>query len=324
MHDGELLRRYIQSGSNTAFGQLTSKYRSLVFSTCLREVHDYNIAEDVAQSVFLLLARKPPRLASNSTLAGWLFYSSRLLAKNTARKQRRQRTHEIQTGLEIARTAEPTPSLVSSLMNDVLANLNEPELETVLLRLIDGCSFSELGAKLGISEEAARKRFNRALKRLRGYFEMNGLSRTLGQTKGTIRTMLTDNEIVRAIDARYTGLDDIMASRDAEVARKYLANLYAPDFYAIGEKGERVEQSGNSDGFVNYILNRPEEIERKHEIELIESVAETATVAVKLNVCRSSASSFRARFEDTWRRIDGVWQLAVTRTLGREEYASAG
>jgi len=87
MHDCELLRQYVETGANKAFDELTSRYRRLVFSTCLREIRDYTAAEDLVQSVFLLLSQKPPNLTASASLAGWLFHSSRLLAKNESAKK---------------------------------------------------------------------------------------------------------------------------------------------------------------------------------------------------------------------------------------------
>jgi RNA polymerase sigma factor (sigma-70 family) len=47
---------------------------------------------------------------------------------------------------------------------DVLAN---HERDVLVLRIVHGLGFSDVAAALGISEEAAKKRAQRALKRLR-------------------------------------------------------------------------------------------------------------------------------------------------------------
>ena len=232
----------------------------------------------------------------------------------------RIRANETHAGLDIVRHEEARPSLVTSLVNDALAKLTEPELEAVLLRLVDGYTFVELGRHFETTEEAARKKFNRALEKLRGWFGVTGVDRTLNQTKGTLRTMLTEVDIVRAIDARYTGLDNIMHSRDADAVRAYASGLYTDDFRQLDASGQTAGEGSNIEGFVSYIVNRPQEIERKHEVELVEFASNTAVVSVKLEVTRSDTPSFRSRFKDTWKNIDGDWRLAVTQGLGREEF----
>ncbi len=56
--DLELLREYANSGSEPAFDKLVEKYLQLVYSTALRQVRDRHLAQDVAQAVFIVLARK--------------------------------------------------------------------------------------------------------------------------------------------------------------------------------------------------------------------------------------------------------------------------
>ena len=84
--DADLLRQHVRHGSQAAFAALVRRYGGLVRATCLREVDDPHLAEDAAQVVFLLLARKAPSLLRVDSLAGWLFRASRFTARNSAER----------------------------------------------------------------------------------------------------------------------------------------------------------------------------------------------------------------------------------------------
>ena len=58
MQDDKLLTQYARDGSNAAFSQLLARHLTLVYRTCRRELGSDALAEDAAQVVFLLLARK--------------------------------------------------------------------------------------------------------------------------------------------------------------------------------------------------------------------------------------------------------------------------
>jgi len=51
--DGELLRRYAETNSESAFTELVERHLALVYSAALRQVNgDAHLAQDVVQTVF--------------------------------------------------------------------------------------------------------------------------------------------------------------------------------------------------------------------------------------------------------------------------------
>lgn len=181
--DWLLLRRYAQDNSQEAFALLTARYLNLVYAVCLREVHDPELAQDVTQAVFLLLARTAPSFRSKTALPGWLFRTARFAAQNARTREQRRRQYEEKAAMEkqSQETAKQETennavwNELEPLLNQALARLREDDRNCVLLRFFQGDSFAEVGASLGLSEDAARKRVTRSLDKMRRFFSKNGV-----------------------------------------------------------------------------------------------------------------------------------------------------
>lgn len=93
MTDSELMRAFVHGGNEGAFGEIVSRHAELVYSAAVRQVGSGAMAEDVTQSVFILLAKKAGRVES-TLLAGWLVKAARFMAMLAARNERRRKTLE--------------------------------------------------------------------------------------------------------------------------------------------------------------------------------------------------------------------------------------
>ncbi|MEO5960100.1 MAG: sigma factor, partial [Opitutaceae bacterium] len=93
--DAELLRRYAEDKSESAFAALVQRYVDLVYSAARRQVGgDSHRAQDVAQVVFTTLARKAATLKTHPTLIGWLYTATQHAAAKAVRTEARRRTRE--------------------------------------------------------------------------------------------------------------------------------------------------------------------------------------------------------------------------------------
>ena len=88
--DGELLRRYAKEGSEESFREVVQRHYDLVHSAALRQVAgDPHLAQDVAQVVFTVLARKADQVSHRSVLVSWLYVTTRMAAAQAVRNERR-------------------------------------------------------------------------------------------------------------------------------------------------------------------------------------------------------------------------------------------
>ena len=170
MQDRELLCQFVQTRSQEAFSQLVHRHMDPVYSSARRQVRNSQLAEDVAQAVFIILARKAAKLLDRDSLAGWLMKTTHLASLDAIKVESRRKRHEQRTaGLVESRMEQNmTPSAeISSELDRALSRLNEADRSAVTLRYLQGKSAGETARSLGISEPAAAKRITRAVDRLR-------------------------------------------------------------------------------------------------------------------------------------------------------------
>lgn len=194
--DSALLRQYVETLSDEAFGALVTRHINLVYSVALRQVGHSQDAEEIAQAVFIILAKKAARLRHDKALASWLFQATRLTAGNFVRSESRRHHREeeayMQSFLDEAGT-EVWPK-IAPLLDAAVAALREKDRQAIVLRFYEGRNLREVGAVLGASEDAAEKRVNRALEKLRKYFRKRGVD----STAATIAKEISVNSVQAA------------------------------------------------------------------------------------------------------------------------------
>jgi RNA polymerase sigma factor (sigma-70 family) len=178
MEDSELLRAYVESRSEPAFAELTRRHVDLVYSAALRIAGEPQLARDVAQEVFLKLACQAASVRRGNALAAWLYRTAHSQAVNAVRTEARRRRRE-QEALRMSELEAGSESAWLALrpwLDQAMATLGREEQAALVLRFFTGRSLAEVGRALDISEEAARKRVNRAVEKLRVFFARRGLT----------------------------------------------------------------------------------------------------------------------------------------------------
>ncbi|HUA37660.1 MAG TPA: sigma-70 family RNA polymerase sigma factor [Candidatus Sulfopaludibacter sp.] len=191
--DSELLDRYARTRSEDAFAELVRRHINLVYSAALRQVNgDVHLAQDVAQAVFTDLARKAASLARRESLTGWLYTSAHYAAAKIARTEDRRRQREDKYMREpISETApEADWEKIRPTLDDVMHELKESDREVILLRYFENRQFAEVGIKLGLNENAARMRVERALEKLRVIFVKRGIT-----TAAAVASVISANAV---------------------------------------------------------------------------------------------------------------------------------
>jgi RNA polymerase sigma factor (sigma-70 family) len=154
-----------------------------VYASALRQTGDPSLAQDVTQVVFILLARKAAGIKPSVIVSGWLFRATRFAAKDLMKAEYRRLARESSAYADGAAVATPRSETDATLWDEIapsldgcLSKLSDSDRHALLLRFFENRSLAEVGSRLGIAEDAARKRVRRALDRLHQLLVQHGAS----------------------------------------------------------------------------------------------------------------------------------------------------
>ena len=176
MNGTDLLAEFRQKRSEDAFRQLVRQYTNLVYSIAKRRVANAALAEEITQLVFIRLARACPKFHADAALIGWLHRTTVHASIDLWRSETRRRTRE-----EHAVAMQPDPNEtpawndLAPVLDEALNELNDTDRQALLLRYFNDQTMRDLGASLGVSEDAAKMRVSRALEKLRARLGARGL-----------------------------------------------------------------------------------------------------------------------------------------------------
>jgi RNA polymerase sigma factor (sigma-70 family) len=179
MNDLELLRQYQTNRSEEAFRALINQYMGMVYASCRRQLGDRHMAEDATQAVFVLLSAKA-RSIRHSQVAGWLLITARYTCAKIKKMEMRRRRRETAVAMDKPPAPDSANEELLALLDDGLSRLRDSDRQAIALRYLQGRSIREAAEVLGISEQAARKRVDRSVGKLRDFFVRKGISVTAG------------------------------------------------------------------------------------------------------------------------------------------------
>jgi RNA polymerase sigma factor (sigma-70 family) len=186
--DMDLVRQYARGKSEEAFAALVSRHVNLVYSVALRRVRDAHLAEEITQTVFVILARKAGSFTSRTVVSGWLYRTARYAAAKalTMQHRRQRREQEAYMRAQLNESESNAWMQIEPLLDTAMAQLGAKDHNVVVLRFFEGRNFKDISANLGTSEAGAKMRVNRALEKLRKFFTSRGTTFSAAAIAGAI------------------------------------------------------------------------------------------------------------------------------------------
>ncbi len=181
--DTVTLIQRILAGDEAAFASLVSKYEKRVHAYALREIGDFQIAEDITQETFLEVYQKLDTLKAPEKFSTWLYTIVKNLCIAWYRKERFQpesleeiHISQIETDTYsryvASEHAKATAYAQRHIVKKLLTKLKESDRKLITLHYFDGMTTDEIGTYLGIPENTIKSRLYRARQRLKQFESM--------------------------------------------------------------------------------------------------------------------------------------------------------
>lgn len=191
----------VRDDDANAFAELVLRYQSRLVSLLGRLVGRIDMAEDLAQDVFLRVYRSRKRYVPGSKFSTWIYTIAHNVASNALRTLARRREVKLAGGesresgelngdpLALAAVAAsgqmPTRQAdrreLSELVKHAVAQLSDRQREAVLLNKFEHLSYEEIATVMDLTPAAVKSLLSRARAKLRDVLEPYLQQGTLNQ-----------------------------------------------------------------------------------------------------------------------------------------------
>lgn len=216
--DARWLRLFVEHRDGEAFGRIVQRHGAMVHAVCRRVLHNGADAEDAAQAVFLILAKKASSIRRTHDLAGWLFGVARRVALQALRERTRRQRREKQA-------ASPISTIASDLVEaQEAARLCDAELlrlpvryrQALVLSCIEGLPKALVAQRLGWPEGTVASCISRGKKLLAERLIRQGIAPALA-------TAVLATPVVQAIPLSLHHASSLALAQASGQSLKHLA-----------------------------------------------------------------------------------------------------
>ena len=157
------------------FGELMRDHRAMVFSVAWHFLHDRDLADEIAQDVFLSLHRNLAGIETPAHAGFWLRKVAVQRSIDAARKRLRRPQVALDDVAELAVRPAPGDPLLGGMLRRLIATLPETPRMAMVLRFQEDLDPAEIAETMGIPLGTVKSHIQRSLALLREKLQRRGV-----------------------------------------------------------------------------------------------------------------------------------------------------
>lgn len=178
----------VRDGSAVAFEELVVRYQERLITILSHLVNDRDLAEDLAQEVFLRVYRARESYEPGARFSTWVFRIAHNLALNAIRNRSRRPEVKINAPFGASSEIRPLEAMAQAasgqmpvrmankaeareMVREAIQSLGERQRMAVLLNKFEGMGYAEIAEAMEMTSQAVKSLLCRARVRLRELLE---------------------------------------------------------------------------------------------------------------------------------------------------------
>ena len=160
--DAYVVKRVLKGNLND-FQVLVERYGGMVQAVSLAQTGNYTDAEDISQQTFIKAYQSLDSLKEPTKFGAWLCTIARNLAKSSLRKKRPDvNVEDVSESALISDSVKPATKELHEMLRAEIENMEPTAREVLLLYYFGGERIAQVARVQDVSEEAVKKRLQRA------------------------------------------------------------------------------------------------------------------------------------------------------------------
>ena len=176
LDDAAYIRQFLEQGSQRALQALVEKYQGRVYTLCLKVIKDKEVAEEVAQDVFVKAFKELGQLKDRHKFPNWLLKIAYSKSIDQIRKKSivKKAINEVDSPLLIEKKTPLDTTVINDrkqLLRHAIGRLPNEDASIITLYYLEEMNIKEIAEIVGISTSNVKVKLFRARKSLRTIFD---------------------------------------------------------------------------------------------------------------------------------------------------------
>ena len=156
----------IASGKIEALPVIHKHLERQIFAVAYSVLHDFSLSDDVVQDTYIKIIEKARSYKPGTSAKAWIL----TIARNTAldiRKHRKFESADESISDDATDRFDENSVILSMQVKSALDTLSDDDRQIITLKVYAGLKHEEIAAMMGITTEAAKKKYQRAAARIK-------------------------------------------------------------------------------------------------------------------------------------------------------------